>query len=79
MVGMDREELRRRIAQHPNAVTIRELQGLLEAYGWTLERVRGSHHIFTRGRDRLTVPYRRPHVLAVYVKRVLTLTEEVET
>jgi predicted RNA binding protein YcfA (HicA-like mRNA interferase family) len=72
---MDRQEMRRRIAQHPNAVRFEELMHLLEAYGWALDRKGGSHVVFVRDRETLTVPYRRPHVLAVYVKRVLSLTE----
>ena len=72
--GMKRQELRRRVAQHRNAVSFAELQQLLEAYGWELDRVRGSHHIFKCGSQTLTVPHRRPHVLPVYVKQVLALT-----
>lgn len=75
MGTMDRQELRQRVAQHPNAVRFEDLRHLLEAYGWTLDRVRGSHYIFTRDGETLTVPHRRPHVLAVYVKKVLSLTE----
>ncbi len=69
---MDRERLRQRIAQRPNAVRFEELAGLLAAYGFVLARSAGSHHIYARGRQRLTVPYRRPHVLAAYVREALT-------
>ena len=72
---MDRRELRRRVAQHPNAVSFDELRALLEAYGWSLHRIRSSHHIFHGPAGRVTVPYRRPHVLPVYVKQVLAITE----
>lgn len=75
---MDREQLRRQVAQHPNAVRFDELARLLVAYGWELARVRGSHHVFVRSGAQLTVPHRRPHVLAVYVRRVLELTKEEE-
>jgi predicted RNA binding protein YcfA (HicA-like mRNA interferase family) len=64
------------MAQHPKAVRFEEVQRLLEAYGWALDRVRGSHHVFARGRDTLVVPHRRPHVLPVYVRRVLEVTRE---
>ena len=73
---MDREQLRRRLAQRPNAVRFEDLAGLLEAYGWELARVRGSHHVFRRGGERLTVPHRRPTVLPVYVRMVLKATAE---
>jgi predicted RNA binding protein YcfA (HicA-like mRNA interferase family) len=70
----DRERLRQRIAQRPNAVRFEELARLLEAYGWSLVRVRGSHHLFARGGERLTVPHRRPTVLPVYVRMALAAT-----
>jgi predicted RNA binding protein YcfA (HicA-like mRNA interferase family) len=71
---MKRQELRRRVAQHRKSVSFDELRHLLEAYGWELDRVRGSHHVFKCGSQTLTVPHRRPHVLPVYVREVLALT-----
>ncbi|MBA2447497.1 MAG: type II toxin-antitoxin system HicA family toxin [Chloroflexi bacterium] len=73
--GVDRQELRRRIAQRAKAVRFSELQRLLQAYGWTLDRVAGSHYIFRRAGQKLPVPYRRPHVLRAYVDQALRLTE----
>ena len=73
---MDGATLRQRLAQRPNSVRFDELRRLLEAYGWTLRTVRGSHHTFVRGSERLTVPHRRPHVLPVYVRQALRLTEQ---
>ena len=58
-------------------MTFAELRRLLELSGWALSRTRGSHHIFKRDGERLVVPYRRPHVLAVYVREALRLTREV--
>jgi predicted RNA binding protein YcfA (HicA-like mRNA interferase family) len=72
---MDRREMRRRMAQHPNAVTFDEARRVLEAFGWELRRVTGSHHVFSRGGERLTVPHRRPCILAVYVRQILRATE----
>lgn len=74
-----RRELRRRVAQHPKSVSFAELRRLLEAYGWELDRVRGSHHIFARGAQTLALPHRRPHVLPAYVRTVLALTEGLDT
>ena len=53
---MDREELRRRIAQRPNAVRFQELRRLLEAYGWQHVRTAGSHYIFQRGTQTVSLP-----------------------
>jgi hypothetical protein len=74
-VAERRRVLRERIAQHPRAVRFEDLRRLLEAYGWELARIRGSHHIFVRGNEALPIPYRRPHVLPAYVRRALRLTE----
>jgi predicted RNA binding protein YcfA (HicA-like mRNA interferase family) len=70
----DRERLRQRISQRPNAVRFAELVRLLEAYGWTLRRIRGSHHVFVRGGAQVVVPFRRPTVLLPYVYEVLKAT-----
>jgi len=69
-----RRQLWERLAQRPRAVRFDEIQRLLELSGWTLDRVRGSHHVFRRAGAQLTVPYRRPHVLPVYVREVLRRT-----
>jgi len=63
------------MAQHPKGVTFREAKQLLEAYGWTVDRIRGSHHIFVRGPQTQPVSHRRPTILAVYVRQILKLTE----
>ena len=73
---MDRRELWRRLAQHPANVRFAELQRLLELSGWSLHHVRGSHHVFKKGKERLVVPYRRPQILPAYVREVLRRTKE---
>ncbi len=73
---MDRRELWRRLAQRPNSVRYAELQRLLELSGWSLHHIRGSHYVFKKGSERLVVPYRRPHILPVYVREVLRRTRE---
>jgi len=75
---MDRDEMRRRMAQHPRAVSFNEARRVLEAWGWQLDRVRGSHHRFSRDGSHLTIPLRRPHILPVYVQQVLAVTVTIE-
>jgi predicted RNA binding protein YcfA (HicA-like mRNA interferase family) len=75
---MNRREFRRRLAQRPNAVRFGELERLLILYGWELDRTSGSHYIYRRGTDKAIIPFRRPHVLGVYVRAVLKLTEEAD-
>jgi predicted RNA binding protein YcfA (HicA-like mRNA interferase family) len=66
--------MRRRMAQHRNAVSFDEARRVLEAYGWTLTRISGSHHRYSRSGSHLTIPLRRPHILPVYVRQILAMT-----
>ena len=75
---MEAQELRRRLAQRPNAVRFEELERLLLLCSWRLDRVRGSHHIFKREGDMVVIPLKRPHVRAHYVREVLRATEEID-
>lgn len=76
-----RKKLRQRIAQNPRNVSMRELRTLLEAYGFELNRVKGSHYSFiieASGREMLlVVPFRHP-LHAVYVKKALSMIEQIE-
>ena len=77
-----RAKLGERIAQNPKNVSIEDLRTLLEAYGFKLNRTKGSHHSFVGsvgGRSvLLTIPYRRP-LQAIYVKKALALIAQIET
>lgn len=75
---VDRRELRQRIERRPKAVRFSEAQQLLEAHGWKLARVSGSHRVFVRGAERFTLPFRRPHILPIYVRQILSRTQEPE-
>jgi predicted RNA binding protein YcfA (HicA-like mRNA interferase family) len=73
----ERAAIWRRLARRPSSVRFSEIQQLLEACNWRLDRIRGSHHIFVRNGEAFTVPYRRPYILPVYVREVLRRTAEV--
>ena len=64
------------MAQHPKAVSFSEAGRVLEAFGWSLDHVAGSHHIFARGSSTLSIPLRRPHILPIYVRQILDVTNE---
>ena len=72
---MQRSEVRRRLGQRPNGVRFDDLREMLEAYGWRVVRVSGSHHVFQRSGDTFSVPFHRPHVRATYVRQAMALTE----
>ncbi len=72
-----REKLRAKIERNPRHVRFEDLDRLLCAYGFEVFRPRrGSHFYYTRGRYQISIPYRRPHVLPIYVRRALDLIDQ---
>ena len=64
--------------RNPNSVRFEEIDSLLMGLDFA-RRWKGSHVTYLRpGRRPITVPFRKPFVLAVYVKAILTLLEEME-
>lgn len=70
-----------RLRQNPQNVSFDDLRQVLEDYGFILKSSVGSHHVFNAkiGEQlwRLTVPYRKPHLKAIYVKDALTAIDEI--
>jgi len=70
-----------KITNNPSDVRFEDLQGLLKDYGFELNRTKGSHHSFVGyvGGEKTTIviPYKRP-LKEVYVKKVLTILNEIE-
>jgi len=64
------------MGQHPNAVSFAEARRVLESFGWTLDRMHGTHYRFSRGGAHITIPLRRPCILPVYVRHIMTATGE---
>jgi predicted RNA binding protein YcfA (HicA-like mRNA interferase family) len=75
-----REKLKQRLQRNPKNVSFRDLQTLLEAYGFELKRTKGSHHSFVGkiGEQSvlLTIPHPQP-LKSVYVKHALELIDQV--
>ena len=44
-------------------ITAKEAERLLFKAGFKLARVKGSHHIYVRGKDRATVPHHQGKIL----------------
>ncbi|CAG1009332.1 hypothetical protein ANRL4_04025 [Anaerolineae bacterium] len=69
-----------RIRQNPRNVSLRELQAVLEDFGFVLDRSSGSHHSFVGTINGeavlLTIPLAHP-LKAVYVKQALALIDQV--
>jgi predicted RNA binding protein YcfA (HicA-like mRNA interferase family) len=48
-----------------------DLRRRLEAHGWTLDRINGSHHIFVKeGEDHISVPVHGGRVKPGYIRRI---------
>lgn len=69
------EKLIQKILRNPQTVSFEELKNALRAEGWEArKRSSGSSHItFVHAGSLtiLTIAYRRPHIGAAYVKRVI--------
>jgi predicted RNA binding protein YcfA (HicA-like mRNA interferase family) len=60
----------------PSDVRFSEIRRRVEAYGWGLVRVRGSHHVFQLPDGRIyVVPVHRNKVKYVYVREIEKLLE----
>lgn len=55
----------------PSDIRFADLQRLLEHHGWTLQRIKGSHHHFRgAGRDPLSIPVHKGKVRWCYQREV---------
>jgi predicted RNA binding protein YcfA (HicA-like mRNA interferase family) len=73
-----REKLRAKIKNNPNNTTFSDIRKLLEQEGFILDRITGSHHIFTKDEITFVVPVHKNKVKAIYAKRVIELIEQTE-
>ena len=75
-----RDKLRRKLRNNPKGRTKQEIETLLGYFGFELERVSGSHHLYTvqiRGETyRLVVPIHGREIKPFYIKQALDLIDE---
>lgn len=76
-----REKLRRKLRNNPKGRTKHDIETLLGHFGFVLDRVSGSHHIFIFVDGdvvvRIVIPIHVQQVKSVYVKQVLEKIDEV--
>ncbi len=61
----------------PSDIRFAELRATLENAGWTLARISGSHHIFTKaGQTPISIPVHRNKVKHVYVAKTRKIIEQ---
>ena len=70
-----REKRVKKLFQNPKTVPFKELDQVLKDAGFKLRQPGSgsSHYIYTKGEIQFSVPFKRPFVKEVYVKRVLEL------
>jgi predicted RNA binding protein YcfA (HicA-like mRNA interferase family) len=75
-----REKLRRKLRNNPQGVTMQEVELLLTQFGFTLARVRGSHHIYEYEAGdvwkQIIVPLHGRKVKTIYVKKIVDVIDE---
>ncbi|MCB9108271.1 MAG: type II toxin-antitoxin system HicA family toxin [Anaerolineales bacterium] len=73
-----REKLIGKLRRNPNNVRFKDIDKLLLSFGFE-KRQRGSHATYVlQGQGRITIPFRMPFILPVYVKEVLKLLDELD-
>ncbi len=70
-----REKRLRKIFRNPKTVPFKELDLVLKSFKFEVRQPKSgsSHYVYTKGDIQISVPFRRPYVKEVYVKRVLEL------
>ncbi|MBI2329874.1 toxin HicA [Candidatus Daviesbacteria bacterium] len=73
-----RDKRVKKLFQNPKTVPFKELDKVLQDLGFSQRQPRSgsSHYVYTKGNIQMSVPFRRPFVKEVYVKRVLELLGE---
>lgn len=75
-----RAKLLLKIRNNPQSVAFEDLDKLLDDYGFVRRQPHSgsSHYVYSFGRHRITVPFKRPFVKAIYVKQVLAILDELD-
>ncbi|HLO42197.1 MAG TPA: type II toxin-antitoxin system HicA family toxin [Phycisphaerales bacterium] len=55
----------------PSDVSFRDIRSLLERHGWSLDRIKGSHHVFAgEGRRTVVIPVHKGKVKFCYKREI---------
>ena len=65
------------ITRNPTSVRFEELDKILRRAGFEVSQPGGgsSHYVYRKGGQKLVVPYNRPFLKSVYVKKAIILLE----
>ena len=73
---MRKQKLLERLTNNPKAATFRDVRTLLIQHGFQLERITGSHHIFSTADATIAIPVHANRVKSAYVRQVIMLLEQ---
>ncbi len=73
-----REKLLVRFRNNPKTVRFDEIDTLLQRLGFE-KRQSGSHATYTFEQYLITVPFRKPYILPIYVKSILAILDAMES
>jgi len=73
---MRKRKLLDRLTNNPKGATFHDVRMLLIHHGFKLERVTGSHHIFSRPDATVSIPVHSKRVKSAYVRQVIELLEQ---
>ena len=70
-----REKRLLKLFRNPKTVSFKDLDTVLRSFRFDIRQPKSgsSHYIYTKGDIQISVPFKRPFVKEVYVKRVLEL------
>ena len=73
-----REKRVKKLFQNPRTVSFKELDKVLKDFGFKMRQPGSgsSHYVYTKDSIQISVPFRRPFVKEVYIKRVIELIGE---
>ena len=80
---MSRKQKRlQKVRQNPKNVTFDELRRVLEDFQFEMRPSQGTSHHFFRAEIKrrvwsMTIPFKRPHLNVVYVKKALFMLDEI--
>jgi hypothetical protein len=71
------EKLLQKIKNNPKTVRFTELDKILIRLGFSKQQSGSgsSHYIYTKGASVIVVPFKQPHIKAVYVVRAIKILE----
>ena len=65
------EKLVKKLISNPSEARISDLEKVLEYFGWKRVKIKGSHHIYIKDENIITLPVHNKKVKRVYIKRFI--------